>query len=516
MTIQTIIKKAIKRLELEGKLLTPDYYAEAFCKEAKIAKMNVEDCLHIEKLTTSLNPEFKKELKQYRIKSMTELTRFLVSRLNRTNQSICSANLEAQILFTKRILQVIEVLHNKEAADLAQLSSKMLSDNPSTAIIEQFRQHWVNFITTYDDSFLQPIGLDNKKDLKKAIQNLGFTSFSSSVTIDDKKAFNTVASLLISSFVPSIASSVNEKIADISQKIKNNPALLSSSNIEADIKEVIKLRITLDKNSVKDMVESLDGVLDKLSLRLIEMIESSDSSTLEIQKIKKELESYSEESQSTVTNFKIAHKKLYTIATVLEENTKSLSSDLKEHSNEVNALSNKIVKLETELEAAKEASKEDFLTKLYNRRALDEFIKIKEAEYDRYKHNYTIVMLDLDHFKLVNDNYGHDAGDAVLFAFGKTLKREARSVDIVGRFGGEEFMAILSETDANGGVVFAQKIRKLVQKAKFMYKGKRISITLSAGVGERKQNSSLANVVKSADDNLYKAKQNGRNQVAYK
>ena len=516
MTIQTIIKKAVKRLELEGKLLTPDYYTEAFCKEAKLSKMNVEDCSHIEKLTTSLNPEFKKELKQYRIKSMAELTRFLVSRLNRTNQSICSANLEAQTLFTKRVLQVVEVLHNKEAADLAKLSFKMLSDNPSIAIVEQFRQHWVNFITTYDDSFLQSIGLRDKKDLKKSIQNLDLTPMTYSEFCDDSAEFSKIASLLVSSFVPSIASSVNDKIANISQKIRNNPKLLLNTSIENEIKQAIKLRIALDKDSVKEMIESLDGVLDKLSLRLIEMIESSDNSTVEIQKIKEELELYNAESDNAKTNFKIAHKKLYTIAVALEENTKLLSNDLKDHSSEVNALSKKIAKLEAELEAAKEESKEDFLTKLYNKRALDEFMNVKEAEYQRYGHNYTIIMLDIDYFKEVNDNYGHDAGDAVLFAFAKIIKREARSVDIVGRFGGEEFMVILSEADTKGGVIFGEKLRKQVQKAKFIYKGERIAVTVSGGISERKINLSLNNVIKSADEKLYKAKNSGRNQIVYK
>lgn len=513
MTIQTIIKKAVKRLELEGKLLTPDYYAEAFCKEATLAKMNIEDCSHVEKFSQSLNPEFKKELKQYRIKSMAEFTRFLVSRLNRTNQSVCSQNLEAQIIFTKRVLQVVEVLHNKEASDLAKLSCNMLSDNPNVAIIEQFRQYWINFITTYDDSFLNSIGIKDNKDLKKSIEKLDLSPLSSSETSAD---LGKISSLLVSSFVPSIASSVNEKVASLSQKIKNTPELLSGNSIEEEIKHVIRLRIALDKSSVREMIESLDGVLDKLSLRLIEMIESSDNSTVEIQKIKRELELYNSEGEKAKTNFNIAHKKLYTLALALEENTKSLSNDLKDHSDEVKVLGKKIAKLEAELEAAKEESKEDFLTKLYNKRAIDEFMNVKEAEYERYSHNYTLVMFDIDHFKLVNDDYGHDAGDAVLFAFAKILKREARGVDIIGRFGGEEFMAILSETDLKGGAIFAEKVRKHVENAKFMYKGKRIKVTVSAGVSERKINSSLVSIMKFADDNLYKAKNNGRNQIAYK
>jgi diguanylate cyclase (GGDEF)-like protein len=514
MTISGIIKKAIKRLELEGKLLTPDFYAEAFCKEAKKAGMNIEDCSHLDKFKATLNSDFQKELSHYHIKSMAEFTRFLISKLNRTNTSHCSELLEAQNIFTKRVLQVVEVLHNKQASELALRSLDLLSRDATASEIDQYRQLWVNFITTYDDTFLNKLkvlGDIDTKDLKKSIENLNIKDDPNKLA--SATELSSIASILVASLVPSIASSVNDKIANLSQKIKQNPSLLESKSIEAEIKSVISLRIALDKETVKEMIESLDGVLDKLSLRLIDMIESSDSSNEEIKQIKKELESYNEE---PITNFKIAHQKLYTIAIALEENTQALTNDLKAHSKEVTQLSRKIEKLEQELQKTKAESKEDFLTKLYNKRALDEFMNMKEAEYERYGRNYSIVMFDIDFFKKVNDTYGHDAGDAVLAAFAKILKKEARSVDIVGRFGGEEFMAILSETDTKGGATFADKVRKKVEKSRFMYKGDRIKVTVSAGVSERKKHASLKSVINSADEYLYKSKQDGRNRVSYK
>ena len=514
MTIQNIIKKAVKRLELEGKLLTPDFYAEAFCKEASKAGMSTEDCTHVQKFTSTLNKDFQKELTKYRINTMAELSRFLISKLNRTNPSHCSSLLESQTILTKRVLQVVEVLHNKEASELAQKSIELLNSEALPANIDQLRQHWVNFITTYDDTFLQKLnnlGDIDTTDLKKSVESLNISGSSNKMV--DSMELSSIASLIIGSLVPSIASSVNDKIANLSQKIKTDPNLLNSTSVESEIKSAISLRIALDKESVKEMVESLDEVLDKLSLRLIEMIERSDTSTSEIQKIKNELETYNEASSS---NFKLAHKKLFTIATALEENTQVLSKDLQDHNSEVKVLSKRVSQLENELLAAKEESKEDFLTKLYNKRALDELMGVKEAEFERYERNFSVVMLDIDFFKKVNDEYGHDAGDAVLTAFGKILKNEARTVDIVGRFGGEEFMAILSETDTRGGVIFAEKVRKKVQKARFMYKGERIEVTVSCGVSERKKHSSLKNVINSADEYLYKAKKDGRNQVAYK
>ncbi len=515
MTIQSIIKKAIKRLELEGKLLTPDFYGEAFCKEATKAGMAVEDCNHLDKFKTTLNKEFQKDLTQYRVKTMNELVRFLISKINRTNPTQCADVLEAQSHLLKRAFQAIEVLHNKEAALLAKQSIDLLNNSPKSTQIDQFRQLWVNFLTTYDDTFLEKLkvlGRVENRDLKKTIEGLNIAVSKSDMIANDMSLAK-ISSLLISSFVPSIASSVNDKIALLSEKIRENPSLLESVSIESEIKTAISLRISLDKESVKEMVESLDGVLDKLSHRIIDMIEQSDSSTAEIQAIKKELKSYDE---GSITNFKLAHKKLYTIAVALEENTQLLSKDLKVHSNEVALLSRKINQLEKELESAKQESKEDFLTKLFNKRALDEFMEIKEAEFKRYGRNFSVVMFDLDHFKNVNDNFGHDAGDAVLSAFAKILKKECRTVDIVGRFGGEEFLAILSETDTAGGAIFAEKVRKHVQKARFMYKGERIQVTVSSGVSEREKHVSLKAALNSADEYLYQAKKNGRNQVGYK
>ncbi|SMP86343.1 diguanylate cyclase (GGDEF) domain-containing protein [Epsilonproteobacteria bacterium SCGC AD-308-P11] len=515
MTVKNIINNATKRLELEGKLLTPDFYAEAFCKEVQRAGMSFEDCSHVDKFVKTLNKDFQQELTQYRIKTMGELSRFLISKLNRINPSQASEMLEAQRVFTKRVLQVVEVLHNKEASALAKRSAELLNSGATTAQIEQFRQLWVNFITTYDDSFLQrlkAIGNVDSSDLKKTIESLHL-SLNSSDKLSSGVNLSRISSLIIASLVPSIASSVNEEIASLSERIKEDPSLLETTGVEQEIKSAISLRIALDKQSVRDMITSLDGVLDKLSLRLITMIERSDNSTIDIQNIKQDLESYSDDASS---NFNIAHKKLLMIAVALEENTQDLSKDLKNHNSEVEALSKKVHELEQELIDVRKESKEDFLTKLYNKRALDEFLAIKEAEYERYGHNFSIIMFDLDRFKSVNDTYGHEAGDAVLSAFAKILQNDARSVDIVGRFGGEEFMALLSETETKGGVIFAEKVRGHVEKARFMYKGERINVTLSCGVSERKLHASLQNAINSADEYLYQAKRDGRNQVAYK
>jgi diguanylate cyclase (GGDEF)-like protein len=270
------------------------------------------------------------------------------------------------------------------------------------------------------------------------------------------------------------------------------------------------MRITLDKKSVNEMIRSLDALLGKLSAQLIDLIERSDVSSVEIRGIKKDLESL--ESDKT-GDFKTAHKRLYTIASALEEKVEVLSKDLKSHNETVIKMGTKITALEEELAQATHASREDFLTKLYNKRALDEFMGHKEAEYVRHKRSYCIAMFDLDHFKKVNDTYGHEAGDMVLRAFARILKDEGRTNDIIGRFGGEEFLVILGDTTLEGAKIFSNKVREHVVEAHFMYQEKRINLSVSVGIAQRDMYSSLANTVIGADEQLYAAKKKGRNRV---
>ncbi len=509
MTVHDIIKKAIERLRNEGKLLTPDFYAEAFCAEAKKAGILTDDCNQVDKYTSALDTSYQNEIKQYRVKTTQELVRFLISKINRMNPTQCAELLESNSALLKRVLQSVEVLHNSDATTLSQKTMIVLEKKNTPHELEKLRKKWMDFLTLYDSSFLQKLsnyGTLYPEDLKKTVSSLG-KKVDSSV---DLSGMDRVAALLVASLVPSIASEVNDELANLSDTLRTNPALLTSQSMYEEIREAIKQRIALDKASVKDMVLALDDVLGKVSLQLIDLIEKSDSSTVEIAQIKKDLEVFDHDK---TIDFKSAHTKLLKIAMTLEEKTELLSKDLKIHNKKVTELGSKITDLEAQLIAALKASREDFLTKLFNKRAIDEQLKIKEGEFNRYGRNYSIVMFDLDHFKAVNDTYGHDAGDAVLAAFAKILKKMCRNVDVVGRYGGEEFIAILSDTGINGAIKFANKVRQQVERTKLMYQGSHIKITTSGGIAERKALQSVKATMQSADQRLYDAKKSGRNRI---
>jgi diguanylate cyclase (GGDEF)-like protein len=134
----------------------------------------------------------------------------------------------------------------------------------------------------------------------------------------------------------------------------------------------------------------------------------------------------------------------------------------------------------------------------------------------RYGTGLTILMADLDHFKQVNDDYGHAAGDELLTAVGEGLKNRLRASDVGGRYGGDEFLVILSHVDTGGGVVFAERWRAVIEEMPIELEDRqKLHTTLSVGVASHLPTfKSTGELVAAADSALYRAKELGRNQVA--
>ena len=165
-------------------------------------------------------------------------------------------------------------------------------------------------------------------------------------------------------------------------------------------------------------------------------------------------------------------------------------------------------------EKVEELSNVDGLTGLYNRRYFQQAIERMVMESSRTDTQLSIIMLDIDHFKRINDTYGHKAGDDVIRFMSRTLKNNIRKVDVAARYGGEEFVLLLHNTNANGAAKLAEKIRILIKDASINADGSQLNITSSFGVSSFPSIvMSAGQLVKSADDALYHSKNNGRNMV---
>lgn len=161
-----------------------------------------------------------------------------------------------------------------------------------------------------------------------------------------------------------------------------------------------------------------------------------------------------------------------------------------------------------------ESAIRDELTKLHNRRYFNERLVDEMERTKRYKESITLVMCDIDHFKRINDMYGHLMGDAVLCWVGDLLKDRLRKSDVIARYGGEEFTILLLNTDRDGGVEIAETLRKALEEARYPHGQEEISLTASFGVATFAADAvSWEGLMARADKALYCAKAQGRNKV---
>ncbi len=155
----------------------------------------------------------------------------------------------------------------------------------------------------------------------------------------------------------------------------------------------------------------------------------------------------------------------------------------------------------------------DYLTGVYNRRYIMEYLKTELEKCKRYNHDLSIMIIDVDHFKKINDTYGHKSGDEVLKYICNLISENIRQSDVFGRIGGEEFLIVFNDTDVENASNKAEKIRSLIEKSKVEDNGKEISITISAGVTEYTKDDHVDSIVNRADQALYNAKEDGRNKI---
>ncbi len=166
------------------------------------------------------------------------------------------------------------------------------------------------------------------------------------------------------------------------------------------------------------------------------------------------------------------------------------------------------------MDKLRDSSLKDAATHLYNRRFLENFIEQTSEQALRADVAYSILMIDIDYFKSVNDNYGHDSGDLVIKTLAQEIQRNIRKSDIAIRYGGEEFLVILYNTTNAGAIQVAQKIKQEFQNVKFNFKDEVIQKTISIGVSHfPQQNKSIWGAIKYADIALYEAKNSGRDKI---
>lgn len=173
----------------------------------------------------------------------------------------------------------------------------------------------------------------------------------------------------------------------------------------------------------------------------------------------------------------------------------------------------KNLKLKEAYNQLKIVAKTDPLTGLINRREIMERIEHEMARYERSNISFTLIIGDIDYFKKVNDTYGHECGDKVLASFSKIFKNNTRKQDSISRWGGEEFLLLLPDTNQDQGYLLAEKLRTIIERTGFYKDSVKIQLTITFGVSTIRAGQTVNELISEADEALYEGKRRGRNCV---
>lgn len=194
---------------------------------------------------------------------------------------------------------------------------------------------------------------------------------------------------------------------------------------------------------------------------------------------------------------------------------RSLASDTNQMKGKVEHMRQEVDNLRRQLELTHQEAHTDALTGVGNRRAMDRFLTEVVSKTEADSCILSCIMLDIDYFKRINDDYGHLIGDSVLRFIARMLQDLSKGQDFVARFGGEEFILILPETNLSSAYQFAEKLRQKIEKTQFKLRDteKKLKFTVSMGVAVHKVGDPIENFIERADNALYIAKGTGRNRV---
>ena len=170
-------------------------------------------------------------------------------------------------------------------------------------------------------------------------------------------------------------------------------------------------------------------------------------------------------------------------------------------------------KLKIEIERCEYLANRDYLTGIYNRRYVMERLGEELLRFRRNEKPFTIGLFDLDDFKLFNDTYGHECGDFILISLTKLITENIRGTDCFARWGGEEFICMLTETDIYKAEILINKVKKMINDTKFIFNNIEMSITFTCGLSQISKDENIDKCLGRADKALYEGKNNGKNQV---
>lgn len=277
------------------------------------------------------------------------------------------------------------------------------------------------------------------------------------------------------------------------------------NKIDASVNELIELYYRIYKDAKIDLrlTVDLEQIAKEVGSIIKEYIDAVQKYDKDIEKSGEELKRYSQE-----TKIKLLEEILERVKELQETNQK-LINELKEKEKAIERLQN-------EISILKEQAHIDFLTGLKNRRSIEKALNDLLKDLYNYGYPFVVIMMDLNDFKQVNDTYGHVVGDCILKKVGELLRTYLRAKDIVGRYGGDEFIVILPGVKLEVGIKIAQRLSSVIRNHSFRCNGLELKISASFGVLEvTKDFKDIKEILEAVDKKLYEAKKKEPDHIAY-
>jgi diguanylate cyclase len=279
------------------------------------------------------------------------------------------------------------------------------------------------------------------------------------------------------------------------------------ADAERNLRDAVIKQGTL-KQSLTDAKATLKSLMTTFIDRLGELTESTGE-------YHNKIEGYSQKIGKADNLAELGHilKDVMYDTRIIQASALRSHEELLIHKKQADEAETRIQELEHELEQVSELVREDQLTGALNRRGLDETLDRELKRADRSQASVSIAMLDIDNFKQLNDSIGHQAGDRALVHLTRVIKETLRPADSVGRYGGEEFLIVLPDSDLKAAMEAMERLQRDLTKKFFLHNNERILVTFSAGVALRGENEDAVDVIGRADKAMYVAKKTGKNRV---
>jgi diguanylate cyclase len=276
---------------------------------------------------------------------------------------------------------------------------------------------------------------------------------------------------------------------------------------ESGLKELIFKQGKL-KHGLVEARDTLKQMASTFVERLAEMTKHTGDYHQKIEGYQQQLSSIED-----ITELNVVLDRLMVDTRAMQLDVLRSHEDMKETQQKVEDAEQRIRKLTAELDQASTLAHNDYLTGALNRRGMEEALAREFSRSDRSGSKVCLALMDVDHFKRLNDSLGHEAGDTALAHLAKVTRDALRPTDVLARYGGEEFVIILPETDLDEGKQVMARVQRELTRNFFLHKNERVLITFSAGVAERRMEETADSTLKRADMALYEAKHSGRNRV---